>query len=44
MVLSNSRAVIIAGYGMGNLPTKNKELMSLLKNAIDKDVIIVIKT
>lgn len=27
LVLSNSRAVIISGYGMGNLPTKNKELM-----------------
>jgi len=43
-VLSNSRAVIISGYGMGNVPTKNLELMQMIKNAIEKDVIIVIKT
>lgn len=29
---------------MGNLPTKNKELMQMIKNAVDKDVIVVIKT
>jgi L-asparaginase/Glu-tRNA(Gln) amidotransferase subunit D len=44
LVLSNSRAVIIAGYGMGNMPTANKNLMALLKNAIENNVIIVIKT
>jgi L-asparaginase len=44
LVLSNSRAVIIAGYGMGNLPTKNTELMKLLQKAVDNNVIIVIKT
>jgi L-asparaginase/Glu-tRNA(Gln) amidotransferase subunit D len=44
MVLSNSRAVIIAGYGMGNLPTKNKELMNMLQKAVENNVIVVIKT
>lgn len=44
LVLSNSRAVIIAGYGMGNLPTNNMELMKLLKKAIESNVVIVIKT
>lgn len=29
---------------MGNVPTKNLELMQLIKNAIEKGVIIVIKT
>jgi len=34
MVMSNSRAVIVAGYGMGNLPTSNLDLMSILKEAV----------
>jgi hypothetical protein len=29
---------------MGNLPTKNKELMNLLQKAVEKDIIVVIKT
>jgi hypothetical protein len=36
--------VIIAGYGMGNMPTNNKILMGILKKAIENDVIIAIKT
>ena len=41
---NNSKAVIIAGYGMGNLPTSNDELMSILTRAINRGVIICIKT
>lgn len=44
LVLNNSKAVIIAGYGMGNLPSNNKELMSSIAEAISKNVIVVIKT
>jgi L-asparaginase/Glu-tRNA(Gln) amidotransferase subunit D len=34
LVLSNSKGVIIAGYGMGNLPTDNVDLMRLIKHAV----------
>lgn len=44
LVLSNSKAVIIAGYGMGNMPTNNKNLMALLQTALNNGVIIVVKT
>jgi len=44
MVMSNSRAVIVAGYGMGNLPTSNTDLMRILNQAVADGVIIVIKT
>ena len=30
-----SKAVILQAYGMGNIPSKNKELLGLLKKAID---------
>jgi hypothetical protein len=29
-------------YGMGNIPSNNKDLLNILKRAIDKDVIVVI--
>jgi len=38
------KAVIIQAYGMGNIPNKSKELMELLRKAIDRNVIIVILT
>jgi len=44
LCLDNSKAVIISGYGLGNLPTANKELMDALKNAVDRGVIVCIKT
>lgn len=44
LCLKNSKAVIIAGYGMGNLPTANSELMAVLKEAIDSGVVVCIKT
>lgn len=43
-VFSNSKAVILAGYGMGNLPTDNKELMAILRKAVQEGTIVVIKT
>jgi lysophospholipase len=33
-VFSNSKAVILAGYGMGNLPTLNLQLMQIISQAI----------
>ena len=43
-ILSNSKAVIVQAYGMGNIPTKNVKLMNMLSEAINNDVIIVIMT
>ena len=43
LILNNSRAVIIGGYGMGKLP-ENPELINLLKNAISKGILIAIST
>jgi len=44
LVLTNSKAVILAGYGMGNLPSANLDLMRLLKHAVAIGVVVVIKT
>mmetsp|Transcript_14242 Transcript_14242/g.24221 ORF Transcript_14242/g.24221 Transcript_14242/m.24221 type:complete len:279 (-) Transcript_14242:949-1785(-) len=43
-VLKNSRAVVIQAYGMGNIPTNNKQLYESIKEAIENGVIIVIMT
>jgi len=44
-ILFQSRAVIIQAYGMGNIPSNNKELLELMRCAIhDKDIIVVILT
>ena len=40
----NSKAVIVEAYGMGNIPSKNKELLNIIKQAIDRDVIVLIST
>ena len=40
----NSRALIIQAYGMGNVPSKNKEFLDLLKRAIEQEIIVVIIT
>jgi lysophospholipase len=44
LCLNNSKAVIISGYGLGNLPTANQELMDTLKHAVERGVIVCIKT
>jgi len=44
LVMSHSKAVIIAGYGMGNLPSNDKDLMACLAEAVSNNVIVVIKT
>jgi len=44
LVMMESKAVILAGYGMGNLPSNNKELMQTIREAIQRGVIVVIKT
>jgi L-asparaginase/Glu-tRNA(Gln) amidotransferase subunit D len=44
-ILLQSKAVIIQAYGMGNIPSKNKELLGLLDKAInEKGIIVVILT
>lgn len=43
-VLMNSKAIIIQAFGMGNIPSQNKNFMSLLDKAIQQDKIIVIMT
>ena len=43
-ILSNSKAVIISAYGMGNIPTNNTKFIDLLQQAIQNDVVIVIRT
>lgn len=44
LVLASSKAVIIAGYGMGNLPSNNKAVMEAITSAIKRNIIVVIKT
>jgi lysophospholipase len=44
LALQNSKAVVISGYGMGNIPTQNDKLMKVLKQAVDNGVIVCIKT
>lgn len=41
-IFKNSKAVIIQGYGMGNVPTSNSKFMKLLEDAINEGCIIVI--
>ena len=43
-VMMNSQAVIIEAYGMGNIPSRNKDFINIIKKAIEKDVVIVITT
>ena len=42
--MKHSSAVILSGYGMGNLPTSNKKLMNMIHKAVEDGVIVVIKT
>lgn len=44
LIMRNSKAVVLAGYGAGNLPTNNSEFMHLVEGAIRHNVIVVIKT
>ena len=44
LVFSNSKAVILAGYGMGNLPSSNQDLMRLIRHAAAMNVIVIVKT
>lgn len=41
-ILNTSEGVILTAYGMGNIPSSNQGLMNLLKNAIDRGVIICV--
>lgn len=44
-ILFQSKAVIIQAYGMGNIPSNNKELLELIRVAIhEKDIIVLVMT
>lgn len=44
LCIKNSKAVVISGYGMGNLPTSNAQLMEVLDRGNKAGVIICVKT
>jgi L-asparaginase/Glu-tRNA(Gln) amidotransferase subunit D len=44
LCIKNSKAVVISGYGMGNLPTSNAHLMEVLDRGNKAGVIICVKT
>ena len=44
LILENSKAVVLAGYGAGNLPTNNRKFMDCVEQAIKRDVVVVVKT
>ena len=41
-ILFNSKAVIISAYGMGNIPSNNKDLLDMISRAINVEGIIVV--
>lgn len=41
-ILMNSDAIIIEAYGMGNIPSKNQKLMSLIQKSLNANKVIVI--
>jgi 60kDa lysophospholipase len=43
-ILFQSKAVIIQAYGMGNIPSKNKDLLELMRRAINDGIVVVILT
>lgn len=43
-LFKNSDAVILSGYGMGNLPINNKVLMDTIRDAVASGVIVVVST
>ena len=43
-LFKSSDAVILSGYGMGNLPINNQVLMDTIQSALDADVIVAIST
>lgn len=43
-ILTKSKAVILECYGMGNIPTNNDLFIKALTDAINRNVIIIIKT
>lgn len=43
-IFMNAKAVIIQGYGMGNVQILNKKFMDIIQRAINNDSIIVVMT
>lgn len=43
-LFKSSDAVIISGYGMGNLPINNQKLMDTIQSAIEAGVLVVVST
>ena len=40
----SSDAVILSGYGMGNLPVDNTKLMDTIRKSVEDDKLIVVST
>ena len=43
-LFKSSDAVILSGYGMGNLPINNQILMDTIREAIEAGVLVVVST
>lgn len=43
-LFKHSDAVIISGYGMGNLPIDNSALMDTIRSAVESGILVVIST
>ena len=43
-LFKNSSAVILSGYGMGNLPINNQILMDTIRSAVENGVFVVVST
>eukprot|EP00349_Pseudokeronopsis_sp_Brazil_P005480 CAMPEP_0202958264 /NCGR_PEP_ID=MMETSP1396-20130829/2626_1 /ASSEMBLY_ACC=CAM_ASM_000872 /TAXON_ID= /ORGANISM="Pseudokeronopsis sp., Strain Brazil" /LENGTH=96 /DNA_ID=CAMNT_0049676237 /DNA_START=693 /DNA_END=983 /DNA_ORIENTATION=- len=43
-VIDNSDVVLLKGYGLGNVPSDNKELLKIIKEGVQKGKIIVVLT
>ena len=43
-LFKETNAVILSGYGMGNLPIDNQFLMNTIREAIEEGVLVVIST
>ena len=43
-LFADSDAVILSGYGMGNLPINNQLLMDTIRSAVSDGVLVVVNT
>lgn len=43
-IMMNSKAIVLQGYGMGNVPSDNEQLMNCIKKGIQRGVYVVVMT